>query len=288
VLVELVGRPPDAPAVARPRGGASADEPVATLLAELLPDGTWTTRARTWTPFSGPGWRLLAAIQLGADPNDPRLRSGVERLLAEVPDDGAVVRHPSGRPSPCLAARLVEATARLGLSRDRRVETLTAWLEEQAPAASGGWSCPHPRHRGAGGCAVTAVALLGAAADGAERVRDRLLARAAGALTAGLPVRAALGEANLDRTDAAESLHALARCGVGYDPRLRPALVRVQAAQDGQARWRAGTLPPRSLPTGDGRPGRLSGWVTLRAVTALLRWADEAELRRRYPARPGS
>ncbi len=288
VLVELVGRPADAPAVARPRGGASADEPVATLLAELLPDGSWTTRARTWTPFSGPGWRLVAAVRLGADPEDPRLRAGAERLLDGLREDGVVVRHPGGEPSPCLAARLVEVMSRLGLGRDRRVETLTAWLEEQPPGASGGWRCPHAGHSGAGGCPVTAVALLAAAAEGAERVRSRLLGRAAGAITVGLPVRAALGEVNLDRTDAAECLYALARCGVPYDPRLRPALLRVQAVQDASARWPVDAPAPRSLPTGEGQAKRLSGWVTLRAVVALLRWAAEAKLPRRFPMKPGS
>ncbi len=289
VLVELVGRPVDAPAVARSRGGASADEPVATLLAELLPDGSWTTRARTWTPFLGPGWRLLAAIRLGADPEDPRLRAGAERLLDQLRDDGVMVRRPGAQPSPCLAARFIEAMTRLGLARDRRVESLTAWLEEQPPASCGGWRCPRAGHGGAGGgCAVTAVALLGAAAEGAERVRGRLLHRAAGALTAGLPVRAALGEANLDRTDAAEGLHALARSGVSYDPRMRPALKTIQAAQDASARWRADAQSPRSLPSGEEWSSRLSGWVTLRAVVALLRWAGEANLPRRFPAKPGS
>jgi hypothetical protein len=286
VLVELVGRPADAPAVVRPRSGASADEPVATLLAELLPDGSWMTRARTWTPFSGPGWRILAAIRLGADPSDPRLQAAAELLLRSLGEDGGVVRQSGGGPQPCLTAQLVEAMTRLGLARDRRVETLTAWLEERPLAAAGGWWCGHPRHMGAGGCRITAVAVLGAAADGADRVRERLLARAAGALVAGLPVRAALGEANLDRTDAAESLHALARCGASYDPRMRSALLRIQAAQDARARWRADAVPPRSLPTGEARSSRLSGWVTLRAVAALLRWGAEAGLPRRFPQKP--
>ena len=286
VLVELVGRPADAPAVMRPRGGASADEPVATLLADLLPDGRWSTRARSWTPFAGPGWRLVAAVRLGADPADPRLAAGAERLLAGLEEGGAVTRSPGGDPSPCTTARLVAAMTRLGLVRDPRVETLVAWLEERPGDASGGWTCHHRGHHSRGGCRVTAVALLEAAADGAERVRDRLVERAAGALVTALPSRAALGEANLDRTDPAECLWALARCGRGYDPRMRPALLHVQGLQDGAARWPADSPPPRSLPTGQERARGPSGWVTLRSAVALLRWAAEAELPRRFPAKP--
>ena len=43
VLTELVGRPPESPAVVRARGGADAVEPIASLIADLQPDGTWAS-----------------------------------------------------------------------------------------------------------------------------------------------------------------------------------------------------------------------------------------------------
>ena len=43
VLVELIGRPLDSPAVRRARGAANGVEPLASLLAELHSDGGWLT-----------------------------------------------------------------------------------------------------------------------------------------------------------------------------------------------------------------------------------------------------
>ncbi len=88
VLVELVGRPTDSPAVRRARGGANAVEPVASLLADLHPDGGWATTVPRWSVYNGPGWRLVAAVAWGADPDDPRLHAASERLLQARPGRG--------------------------------------------------------------------------------------------------------------------------------------------------------------------------------------------------------
>jgi len=88
VLTELVGRPQDSQAVRRAQGGASASEPVASLLADLHPDGRWATDKPMWKRYSGPGWRMVAAVQWGADPTDPRLDAAITKILDEMPGDG--------------------------------------------------------------------------------------------------------------------------------------------------------------------------------------------------------
>ncbi len=89
VLSDLIHRPPDSPAVVRARGGADAVDPIAALLEDLKPDGSWVCDAGPWERFSGPGWRLVAAVQWGADPTDPRLHAASLRLLEEAPGGGA-------------------------------------------------------------------------------------------------------------------------------------------------------------------------------------------------------
>ncbi len=147
-LCELVGRPPGSPAVVRGRGGASAVEPVASLLGQLLPDGSWDLGVGTWSRFRGAGWHLVAAIGLGADTADPRLRAGAARLLETAGGDGGL------NPAPCITARGLQALAELGQARDPRFEEALAWIEATAGSARGPvWTCPFRGHHGPqGGC----------------------------------------------------------------------------------------------------------------------------------------
>ena len=270
-LVELVGRPATSPAVERARGGASAAEPVASLLERLAPDGTWMTRATPWARYHGPGWRLVAATAWGADPEDPRLAAAAGRLLATAPGAGGFAARAGEPPSSPITARALQALARLGLFRHPRCQEALAWFEEQT-------GNPDP---------VTAVALLSALAEGDELRRQGLRDRASAALLQALERAGSLstGHPNLLRTDPVEVLRALALAAIPYHPRLAPALERVQQAQDGQGRWSLAVASPASLPLGEGRPrvGEPSPWVTLAALVAILRYGEAASLPRLFP-----
>jgi len=150
VLVEFVRRPPSSPAVIRTRGAADAVEPIASLLADLNPDGTWATDVGYWKPCSGPGWRIVAAVQWGADPTDPRLHAAAERFFETAAGEGGFARGEGGDPVPWLTARMLHALAELGWCRHPRFQEGLAWLEEEADFDDG-------VARG-----VTAAALLGA------------------------------------------------------------------------------------------------------------------------------
>jgi len=275
VLVELVERPAEAPAVRRMRGGASASEPVASLLAGLQPDGSWNGGEPAWTPFEGAWWRLIAAVRLGADPRDPRLAEGLRRLLEE--GEGL------GVSDPCARARAVEAACRLGWGDHSVVAEELARFEA---GAHGGWTCVHEAHHDAEGrCMVTATALLAAAA-----LRDRpapdLVEAAAARLVVWLessvdPVEPVpdTGFPNLMVTDPLEALGALAVSGFSWDGRLHAALAAVQLAQDGEGRWRLDAEPEAFAHLeGWERPGRPSRWLTLAALVVLKTWAVPAGL----------
>jgi hypothetical protein len=279
VLVELLRRPLTSPAVSRARGGADAAEPIASLLAELNPDGTWATDVGYWKPCSGPGWRFVAAVQWGADPTDPRLQVAAERFLETAAGEGGFARGEGGDPVPWLTARMLHALAELGWCRHPRFQEGLAWLDEEAEFDTGV----------AGG--VTAVALLGALTACPDQRRPALRSRTVGsilrALAEGARSASHLGHPNFGRTDLAEMLWALARAEVGFAPEMGPALRKIQRKQMPGGIWRREEGPPVTLPIGTTRlMGRPSQWVTLKCVTALMRYAVDAKLPRMYPEKP--
>jgi len=287
VLVELVRRPATSPAVIRSRGGANASEPVASLLAALHPDGSWETPARFWQMYSGPGWRLVAAVQWGADPSDPRLHAAAERLLEIAPGEGGFALREGEAPVPWLTARALHTLAELGWCRHARFQEGLAWLQEEAPRSpTGGWRVVNRRTR-SGECAVTAVALLAALTACDQGSREVLSERAVASLERTLAAKGGLGHPCFGRTDSAEILWALARAEMPLTPGMVQALGQLQRTQDAGARWRRSVRVPSSLPA-DGVPGcsEPSGWLTLKAVVALMHFAVAAKLPRLYPEKP--
>ncbi len=280
VLVDVVGRPAGSPAVRRARGDADAQPPVSDLLAALGPGGSGAT---PWHRYRGAAWLLVAAVELGADPGDPRLGDAGAALLRESTRSGALA--PEGEKLPCATARAAAALAALGFGGELRLSEALAWLESLPHSRDGGWPC---RRHGAHGrsCPVTAVALLDASVS-TEEVSGRGLARrAAESLMEGTAARVSsrLGWPNLLRVDLAEMLSALARAGVAYDRRLRRALLKLQHMQDERGRWHTEVEAPRSL--GLREEAAADDWVTLHAVTAIARYGEEAELPRMFPEKP--
>jgi hypothetical protein len=281
VLVELVGRPADSPVVVQARSGAHAIEPLASLLEDLLPDGSWDTAPGLWSRYAGPGWRVIAAAQWGADPADPRMHAAVERLLDQAPGHGGFAPRVGKPESLRLTARLVQAAAELGWGRHLRVCEGLAWLAEQEV-----------------GDPVTAVATLAAITAAGDPRPPGLAERAVESLVESLQrigARARLSKTdfahpNLLESGAIEGVWALARAGVDYDPRLRRALALVQAAADSAGFWPLRRALPASLPVdGTARQplGAPSPWLTLRAVVGLLAYAAPAALPRLFPSPPG-
>lgn len=289
--MELVGRPSSSPAVVRARSGADVVEPIASLLADLRPDGTWADDREYWRQYSGPGWRLVAAVQWGADPSDPRLQAAAQALIETAPGEGGFALRADREAVPWLTARVLHALAELGWCRHPRFQEGLAWLEEgTAPTRDGGWLIEGRRQSG-NECVVTAVAVLELLCACSEMHRDALSSRAVesvmrslGDLYGGLQ---RLGHPCLARTDVAEIVWALARRDVPLRAQVIPALQVLQYKQRRGGRWRREVSVPASLPV-EGRPrvGSPSRWVTLKSVVALMRYAVDAGLPRMYPQKP--
>ncbi len=280
VLVELVRRPPTSPAVERARGAAGAAEPVASLLKDLHPDGRWAVSGAFWRRYQGPGWRMAAAVQLGADPADPRLQAAAQRLLEESVGEGGFAPRVGAALSAVLTARMVAMLAVLGWCRHPRVQEALAWLSDDGRAWRGSWWQR----------AITAVGVLAALTEGGELDRRDLRRRATGEIEAVLAVTEGrrlgrFGHPNLARTDLAEMLWALARADAPLTASSRPSVLALQEAQDTMARWRrrAVVAPSLPMPRPEGAAAGASRWITLHATVALLRYAVEAELPRLAP-----
>ncbi len=266
-------------------------EPVASLLADLHPNGGWDTTAQLWQRYAGPGWRLVAAVQWGADPADPRINAAAERIFARAPGEGGFAHSPGGAPQAWLTARVLAALAELGWCGHGRFKEALAWLDEAAPASTeGGWALAGRQQTGSE-CAVTAVGVLSTVAacepDNRPALRERALAALRRALAAKTAAADRLGHPCLGRTDTAEILWALARAGAPLGPEMIAPLTALQRRQDAAARWRRSVRVPPSLavpetPAADSH----SGWLTLKAVVALLHYAVEAGLHRLFPEKP--
>ena len=277
----------------RARGGSDAVDPVASLIEDLYPDGSWASDVPLWRPYSGPGWRMLAAIQWGANPADPRLQAAAEVLLETAPGEGGFARRENGDAVPWLTARLLHGLAELGWCRHPRFQEGLAWLEDgDANHPYGGWRAVG-RQSATGECEVTAVALLGALTASSDRPRQVLKERAAESLVRtivsarAVPTRCC--HPCLGRTDEVELLWALARAGVSLEPGMDLAVRRVQLRQMEGGRWRRDLPVPESLHVPDQGPLRdPSRWVTLKCVVALMAYAVDAQLPRMYPEKPNS
>lgn len=292
VLVELFHRPADSVAVRRARGGVGVWPPIASLLDPLQPDGSWNQSEREWQRFRGGVWRLVAAVELGADPDDPRLREACRRVLVSdelhgIADDG----------DPCEAARVLNAASRLGWSSDPTFLEVAQRLARRPEAADGGWECSRAAHAGSGSsCSVTAVATLGAADHYQHPALAPIRGRAAEMLLVNdlwVGRRAPRDwwrptHPRLLSTDVIEACWAFARATPSGEPRMTAALARVQEMQDDRARWTTLRPPVQSVPIPvaerpkQGTPCR---FLTLEAVAALLRLAVPLGLPRLFPRR---
>lgn len=284
VLVELLGRPEDSMAVHRFRARANVEEPISWLLSDLAPDGTWNLEPATWEAGGG-GWSLLAATQLGADRDDPRLQAAMEVLLEsrDLPEGW----ESGAKAGPwCCLARVVEAAAALGWERHETVGEVLARLAEAG--GEEGWTCIEPGHDGF--CPVTPVALTAAAAESERLAGHPVLRTAAEVFAAGsLELQAEEpGYPNLLDTDEIELLWTLARSGASPERWMEGSLRRLQSAlgADGLvAHTRQGPLPALgSAGGGTVIDGQL--WVSLHAAVALSRYAVSLGLPRRFPQKP--
>jgi hypothetical protein len=159
----------------------------------------------------------------------------------------------------------------LGWVKHRRLQEWFAWFD-----ATAGWECD-PR---------VSVAVLAASCGG---VRPALEARAVDGLGRTLVDSrgknfTTLGHPNLLRTDLAEIFANMVAAQVEFRREWRRLLKKLQNLQNAVGKWPRLSPVPRTL--SDSETSDPSRWITLKATTAMLTYAVDAELPRLYPYPP--
>jgi hypothetical protein len=306
-LRQLLGRPADDADVVAARRAAMTVDPIASILAAQRPDGYWEKPGPGYaTKYRGTVWQVIFLDQLGADPDDERVRRACEYVLAHTQavtgGFGASGQAGAAAPPPsavihCLNGNLLRALIGLGRLDDDRLQRAIEW-EARAITGQGverwfatgtggpGFACAANEKLP---CAWGAVkAMSGLARIPAER-RSPVVVQAIEAGAAFLlgrdPAAAdypmgwgntrpngswfKLGFPSGYVTDVLENLQVLCELGYGQDARLVPAIDWLLAKQDDLGRWRNEYPYAGKTWVDVDRRGEPSKWVTLRACRVL-------------------
>lgn len=296
VLRDLLDRSGDDPDVVRAQKEIGRKGWAAQILREQHREGQWATPGTSAHELYRPkyvatNWRLLVLSDLGLTRKHPRVRKAVDLFLRRFSPTGA--RVPSGdlggRTSEvCFTGNAARMLVRFGYLREPRVKHATDWLVGHQKA-DGGWHCFRSR-TGTLDCweALAAFAALPPAARtteilhamerGAEFYLERALFREGRPYAPWFRLHYPVHY----YYDILVGLDVLTSFGYGDDPRLRPALDRLEAKRNRDGSWSMDALHPDTedpayrirgpfYPLGLEAPGRPSRWITTTALTVLKR-----------------
>lgn len=304
-LQRLLDRPADDPDVRAARRAAMDVDPIRAILADQHPDGYWVKPGPGYAPkYTGTVWQVMFLDQLGADPDDSRVRGACAYVIehSQTRAGGFGASGSTKLPPPpsaalhCLTGNLLAALLGLGWAGHRAVDAAIDWSCRAITGAQGfeyyrsgtsgpGFSCVANEHRP---CAWGALKQLRALSrvpasrrtddvEAAIRIGVELMLsvdpvtadypRITGTAPSGTWFR--LGFPMGYSSDVLETLEVLGALGLARDARLDAAVEWLLAQQDRQGRWcnRHSYSGRKTVPF-EGR-GPASKWVTLRACTAL-------------------
>lgn len=294
-LRDLMDRAAEDVEVVAARAAVMASGPVPAILNAQQADGYWLGPGKSYGKYQGAYWQIMFLAEMGADPNDARVRRGCDYVL----DTGRATTggfDTSSHPTPggvlhCLNGNVLTALITLGYADDERVQAALDW---QARAITGEGDFEYFRSRTSGpdfacginhglGCGWGAVkAMKGLAALPVEKRTpeiERAMAMGVDFLlrydlrTAAYPTLEGVSERWFKLgyplsywSDILETLTVLAALGYGADARLQPAYDWVLGQQDAQGRWKLGDTVPNKVWFKREARGKPSKWVTLRAL----------------------
>jgi hypothetical protein len=306
-LRDLVGLKADDPALAAARKAAHEKGPIATVLAEMQPEGYWVRPGYGYNPkYRSIVWSLIMLSQLGgSSTEDERIGQACSYLLGhnlQKQGQFTCTGGPSG-PVDCLQGNMLSALVRLGYDDPRLVKSYE-WMartvtgegmapntEPDAPLRYYTYKCGPTFACGANGkkaCAWGAVKVMMAFAAWPADRRTPLIKRAIrqGAdfllgpdpATAKYPTRTdskpsrtwwQFGFPVFYATDILQIVEALVELGYGSDPRLANALELVRSKQDAEGRWALEYDYAGKTWVDFGPKHEPNPWVTLRAMRVL-------------------
>jgi hypothetical protein len=305
-LRDLVALPADDPELVAAQKAAHLSGPIASILAEMHPDGYWSRPGAGYNPkYFSAVWSLVTLAQLGAraDLDERICRACAYLLKASLTPNGqfSVNGTPSGT-IDCLQGNLCAALVGLGYE-DRRLERAFEWMacsltgEGLTPAEERGASLRYYAAK-CGPCFACGANNKLPCGWGAAKVmlafglwprerRTSLMERAIqqgveflfSTDPAGANYPAATGKPSSSWwkfgfpvfyiTDILQVVEALAALGYGNDPRLVNALELVSQKQDDKGRWALEYNYAGKTWVDFGPKRQPNPWVTLRALRVL-------------------
>lgn len=291
VLRDILDRPADDATVVRTRREIGKKGWAAQILRGQHPTGQWVTPGNSAIDLYRPkyvatNWRLIVLSDLGLTRKAPRVARAARLFLDRFSRSGDL----GGLASEvCVAGNAVRMMARFGYLKDPRVQAAIEWLVRHQKK-DGGWHCFRSRTGTLDSWEALAAfaaipseartpAILQSIERGAEFYLERRLFREGPTLyrpwfRLHYPVHYYY--------DILVGLDTLTSLGYGEDPRMRPALDRLEAMRHRDGSWNMDALHPDTedpayqfrgpfYPLGLEVPGRPSRWITTTALHVLKR-----------------
>jgi hypothetical protein len=298
-LRELLDRPESDDQVRKARSTIMESGPVPIILEAQEPSGAWVMPGGGYSPkYRATAWSLLILAELGADPDEDRIRLGCEYYLGHSlakNEAFSVYRKPVPSGSfHCLNGNMIFALRRLGYGQDPRVLAARDWLARsivgQQPItyyASGvtapGFACRvNEKEPCAWGANKAIRALLNVPQEARTPVIEHALEVGAEFLLSHDPVVADYpytGRVSSSWfklifplsywSDVLETLSNLVELGYGQDPRLSSGLAWLAGKQDDHGRWKLENSLNGKMWVDVEAKGKPSKWITLRALRVL-------------------
>jgi hypothetical protein len=306
-LRDLLHRPPDDPELTAARRAAHTEGPIATVLANMEPEGYWARPGAGYNPkYRSTDWSIILLAQLGATVSeDERIATACGYLMDHALMPGGQFSA-TGAPSgtiDCLQGNLLWALLALGVD-DPRLDAAFEWMarsvtgegvapvgDKTAPVRFYGYKCapgfacgPNDMLPCAWGAVKVMLAFGGLPEARRTPLIQRAIARGVDFLFSVDPATAAYpaprgGKPNRSWwkfgfpvfyvTDVLQLVESLVALGYGADPRLAHAFGIITEKQDAQGRWPLEYDYAGKTWVDFGPKRQPNKWVTLRALRIL-------------------
>lgn len=297
-LRDLLERPADDAEVVAAQAAIMRSGPVPAILAAQEPEGYWEKPGGGYGKYRGTVWQIMFLAEMGADPDDARVRRGCEYVLTHTVASSGGFACSNTKPMPssvvhCLNGNLLEALMRLSWRHDARVQAALDWqvrsingdaVQYYASGTSGpDFACAvNEKLPCAWGALKALKGLLSVPAAEHSPAMQRAIERGAALLLRHDPALAdypytdkissawfKLGFPLSYWSDVLETLRILAALGYGADARLERAYAWLLDKQDAQGRWKLANGLNGKMWIDIEQHGKPSKWVTLRALRVI-------------------
>jgi hypothetical protein len=303
-LIELLHLPESAPEVQTARRQIMENPSVSRLLAAQNSEGFWGKPDKFYAKWRGTFWTLILLAELGADGGNPKVHKAGQFLLehSQVRKTGGFAFAPStcgmggraGAEHPCMTGKMVRSLLRLGFLEDPRVWRSIDWIvkcqrfdDGEATEPPLGWPYEWEvcwgRHTCLRGIVFNLKALSEIPPDRRSDSINRVIREGAEFLLKhhvyrrshdlSMPIRREWQEfvfPLLGDTDALDMLLVMTQLGY-HDLRMENALDLVISKRGEHGQWQLDRSYRCRCQSLIGKEARPNKWVTLRAMTVLIR-----------------